>query len=270
MKKDAKKSKQKPKKPNSKKEKSQSLDIAAIVDSYRNNGGKLVDYVMDHFTRTQPVAMAQLRLAVEFRLRSACEDARLLDEDAAACGRPQIFFLTFIESVFSDTGFFPALCALAQNPLDRKTARPLADAIKRGEDGNAASVLIRFRERLRDGFNAEDALRWYGVEIGEELAKGNLRLLERIAEAAREIYKPTVQRWILRAWLPLALWQEIPASTREERLRAAWDVCKACGLSMPVFPEPTARKPYPVQDLIRMARRGIYSARLRVATSLGL
>lgn len=230
---------------------------ADLAERYRSNGEEFTLYLLDHYTKTEPDVMERMGLAIEVHLRASFASACTLDERAEACGEVGMFLRTFMNSVFCDPGFFRALFDVARVPFDKTALRPVAEAMERGEDTTAAYLLFYFRERLKDGFTPESTLRYYGEAIGAEIADGNIWLLERLADSSRQTYKHTSQRWMLRAWMPLALWQDVTAEEKERRLRAAWRVTKAAGLSIPDLPLPHGGKPYPIATLIASTKAAI-------------
>lgn len=222
-------------------------------------------HVAGRYEKLAPEIFRVPRGPIEFHLKRAFVDARTLDADATTAGTEAKFLAGFLQSVFFDEGFFQALRERARVPEDQKSLRAIRAAQKSGENERAAGALWLFRERLKDGWPARDALVWHRQEIGECLAEGSVWLLERLAESVRETYSPSPQRWLLRAWLPLALWQDVSTGERERRLRAAGEAETAIGQVLPPFPLPDGREPYPIATLLRTTRATIKRASRRKA-----
>lgn len=236
-------------------------DPAELAERYRECGGEFVSHIIEHVRTSLPEAVPWLSM-VRYQLLVAFDDARTLDERGAKANKVSVFLQSFMESVFNADGFYFALFERALLPADRRSMSPVHKAMERGEDTRAAWLLVWFREKMKDGWPVKDALRCHGKEIGELFAEGNDWLLERLSEAARKPYRRrSAHDWIVRAWLPLALWQEVSADEKVRRLHAAWKVQKKAGVQVPDWPEENAKDPYPVQALIRRARSTVKRAR---------
>jgi len=90
---------------------------------------------------------------------------------------------------------------------------PVQTALISGNDIALSAKLAThcFREALRDGFTPEEALQKTYLPFEKMQSAGHIRFFEELSEIVRKHRKKPFQRslkdWIIRAWLPLCLWE---------------------------------------------------------------
>jgi len=252
-------------------------DAARLAERYRAKPEAFTRAVIKHL-KALPHAQAwweeidaEQRAAMGGALSKAFSDACRLDSFAVVHGADPSFLSDFTRSVFADRGFLRWLVKVAFLREDGKSMRPINNARQVGTGESAAVIAWNIRERMKEGYSAEEALRLHRDVIGRQIEAGDVQLIKALAVVVDETHKPTLQRWIIRAWLPLALWQEVPPAQKEERLHAAWKVAKASGVPLDDWPksnkEAMKRKgaASPVLAMIRAARKEIERRQLQPA-----
>jgi hypothetical protein len=116
-----------------------------------------------------------------------------------------------------------AYCGLAWKVMglmtkpDRKKMKPIAEAFQRGPDYfTAATMIHELREYVRDGVPLADAVSWIGGRFpriadgaaGLEFFSNTLPAVLHDMQTKSERYGRGVKGWIMRAWIPLALWHD--------------------------------------------------------------
>lgn len=187
-------------------------EMAAAARSVLNHHRKHNSSVALFFTRS---ALAQMSQAVT--------DCRQLDIFRKAQGMDPLYVDAFI--VFNTAG---ALAGMQCRTMDEWKAinegkTPSFKAMKKGDEGKARRKrrLEQIRETIRDGWDASFALKVHSDGISESLEAGDTIFFEELGELLRGHRLKPLQRgltaWIVRAWLPLCLWECKPDADEAHR-----------------------------------------------------
>lgn len=231
------------------------------IEHYRLHIRRFLSDAIRYFSRADAARASSLDIALQRTLSESFTDASRLDEAAEHQGRERQFLGGYLRSVFESPGAFQAHCAVAEMPLPKEALRAAMLAVSRDESPDGPLIAYRFRNYLRDGYSAGEALSFLSVEISKEFENGNAWLLRTLADATRMKINPSLHGLIIRCWLPLALWNMDDIRSKECRLRAAWEVAQSAGMPVPEWPEPTGSNPYPITKLLARARSAIRTRR---------
>ena len=179
---------------------------------------------------------------IEGTLNTAFNDARRLDRLAYKLCFTGWFRRQLLDSLETGERAWNVVTAVTNLPKDMKVNLGLKKAKAEKKNIDPALWNREFRETLRDGWTAQAALAKYADRICSMVKRGRLDALEllgqTISEHSNKPLKRSLEAWVKRAWLPLALWQcdIIEASNR---LQAAHTVMsKSSFLNVIPFPVP--------------------------------
>lgn len=173
-------------------------------------------------------------LTLEAALSKALWDARLLDEHSKSVGRKEVFLQRLLHALATDQSAAARLLAYGQVRLDKKGMREVFLAWKRGEDGAPQMAAYEFRASLRDGWTPSQAVTINSAQLAEYSRKGDVSLILAMADAIKthkrkpEEMQWSNEAWLLRAWMPLVLWN-CKAAEIDRRVREAASLLKQVG-----------------------------------------
>ena len=169
----------------------------------------------------------------------AVDDATRLDVIANEFGKPEGLTAELMATLEKGDAAWIEIWKLARLPLNQKTTRGLFSGDRTAEE--RSWTLYVFRELLRDGTDLKYALTAIFPRIAE-FHIGDAKMILKLAKIIkRRLASPAsfargAEAWILRAWLPMGLWQLEP-KVCELRLRHGYELMKNAGVSMPAdFP----------------------------------
>ena len=130
---------------------------------------------------------------------------------------------------------------VARIDLDKKAVRGVLKADAGSPEHEASLLAFAFREKVLDGFTPQQALQFFADRINQAAQEGSAAAFLRLGDAVRGFMQNPDSRerhiaaWILRAWLPLSLW-ECNAADAQTRVKEGCDIQTAAGAVMPEFP----------------------------------
>lgn len=227
--------------------------VAQIVKHLRENSDAITAYI-NELCDTHHEALNEFqRSAIHSYAYKAFLDAKSLDYEDDS----EDFLTLFIFSTL-DSGFVSEILYFEKFPFNKKSMRLAFNEYKASGNIRTGFITFHFREYLRDGFSIERAHEFLAEEIAEEIKTGNFKLLTTLAEIKKKplpTHSPT--GWIIRAWIPLALWQTEERDVLERRVKRARLALFKAGANVPDIPEPTEGNPYPIMKLILSVRSKI-------------
>ncbi|MFZ4595983.1 MAG: hypothetical protein ACOYOF_17115 [Verrucomicrobiaceae bacterium] len=182
---------------------------------------------------------------VKIDMMQATGDCRALDSRCRKKGLEPIYvdaFASFHEKLAIDALHFRA-CEQIKEMSAGKKPQSKARAAGDYEQSAAKLVLHRIKERMRDGNTCAESLQHESGMIQRMATDGNtgffVSLGSLVSEAKRKPEKYSdrpLSGWILRAWLPLCLW-ECPADGVEahQRIERAAELLDKAAPSYPQF-----------------------------------
>lgn len=189
----------------------------------------------NHYRKTAPSCARLLIRSAQNQLHQALADCRQLD----LCLKQKEMDPVYVENftVFTTKEALAGIHCLLRNQYEafRQGKTPTFQAMLKGnfEQAKGKRVLERITESFRDGFDESVALQLHAESIGEMASRGNAKFfmdLRELLRANRENpYRRGLMDWIIRAWLPLCLWEcEPDGNEAYRRMNDAADL-----LSMP-------------------------------------
>ena len=185
-----------------------------------------------HYKAADPQRVWHLLRLIQIHMMRCTADCRELDRLRHARGDEPLFVEAF--ATFDDQRVFDALHFRACEQI--KAEKPLGDRAKR----LSATVLGIVKDRMRDGCTSTEVLKAESRLIERMASEGNTAFFEALGallnEARRrpEKYsKRTLSDWIVRAWLPLCLW-ECPINGIEAHTRIT-EAASLLGLEAPAM-----------------------------------
>lgn len=214
------------------------------IEAIRKEARRHVAHFLNHYRKVDRGWMRQHGKQLLYLLKTAIGDVCSLEEGAITHNLPGGFWDTF-EKGLHMSGFTKALECIANLKRDQRRSRGMKKAVGT-DDFDAEFWLFTIREKLREGWTTADVLKFYAEEI--ERCFRSLTIWQKLARTVlNERGQPTREELVRRAFLPLALWEEIDVGEKVLRLRRAFDVCKANGANLPAWGVDKWGKPAPKQ-----------------------
>jgi hypothetical protein len=147
----------------------------------------------------------------KWHLERAVRDCRTLDESEE---NKDAFFLKRFLTAMQAADSVSWIHGFVIYPMDGRAMREIKEAAKKSPEHERNALTIHhLRELVRDKFSPSDALIGIAAEIKIGLEAGDVDLFERLGLELERMrkqpqnYGRSVEAWIRRAWLPLALWE---------------------------------------------------------------
>ncbi|MBL9145336.1 MAG: hypothetical protein JNM99_16785 [Verrucomicrobiaceae bacterium] len=183
-------------------------------------------------------------LGVKRCLSQAYDDARQLDAwatSSAICWDFRNGFVDSLKQLEAANAFFQ----VGRLAWDAKATREIQRASREGRDTTLPLLTYGLRELLRDGWNWQQVRAEKAKEqIEDALQQGLPGAFAAIGAVEKANERKPLMRsaegWILRAWLPLALWRCQNNGEIEMQVRRAYDLLVSIDVPMPPLPAPTA------------------------------
>lgn len=214
-------------------------EVAATPAALPCGGEAALACLREYYAPLEPEAVEWMLLLARGILDRAATDRAMLDVHARDRSQAPVPFRLDVPAVLE------SVRVLAERRQQAFSAgkRPMDAAMLRGEWEDAADkrALHDFRETLRDGWEPARALELHADVIAGRAAACRVFFFESLGVILKEYrltpakYERTLSDWMVRLWLPLALW-ECPADGNEAFAR----VCAAASLMGGPVPSLTA------------------------------
>jgi len=189
-----------------------------------------------HYKKETPKYWQFMVHAARIQMNQAVMDCRELDSLREERGLPQLFMDAF--AVFNNSDALAGINCRSYAEYVAVSGRktPSSKALGLGKNEVVRKLILeRFRETLRDGRTIEYALALHEGSIQKMAEKGLGTFFEDLGHTLRKHrrtpFKRSLTDWIIRAWLPLCLWECDPnGHEAHERFCHATDLL---GLNFP-------------------------------------
>jgi hypothetical protein len=205
----------------------------------RSSQAKALRILRRHYRQYMPGHVGAMVGRARLGMLQTIVDCTALDQHLADRGEAPRYMSDF--ATFHSEGALRGLHCLAIDSLTkaRKKPTPMQSAFKNGDErtGTAKFILHRVRERLRDGWNLDQTIQLESDQITKMAREGNSAFFANLGEIMKDrVRKPksferTTTGWILRAWLPLCLWECAPDGS--EAYGRCMDAADLIGIPMP-------------------------------------
>jgi hypothetical protein len=178
----------------------------------RKEMAAIVRTVLNHYRQHRPHQAHFFASSALMQMMQAIGDCRQLDLFKAASGCEPLY-LPSLE--FNTQGALAGIhCrAMAEIRAFQGSKKPRFAAIKVGDSDGAQrkTILEVIREKIRDGWDVGFVLKVNADAIQGMVDAGDAKFFEELGEVLRGHRRKPLQRglteWIVRAWLPLCLWE---------------------------------------------------------------
>lgn len=170
----------------------------------------------NHYRQVMPEHWRFMVRSARIQMHQAVMDCRELDKLRAGHGLPPLFVDAFTEYDHADA--LAGIHCRAYTELRElaKGKKPFHSSNGKEDPGKFEwkFTLERFRESLRDGRSVEQVLERFSDRISSLAGQGQAGFFEDLGDLLRKHRRTPFQRsltgWIVRAWLPLCLWECAP------------------------------------------------------------
>lgn len=215
------------------------------IEAIRKEARRHVVYLLRFYRKRERDWMRQHGKRLLYHLKTATQEVCTLEEGAIMHNLPGGFWDTFEKALYKPD-FWKAFVRIANVKADKRRSRGMVEALGTNKF-EAEFYLFKIREKLREGWATADVLKNYAEEI--EHCFRDLKTWQKLARTVLDQRsQPSREELVRRAFLPLALWEEIEVSEKEERLRRAYDVCKATGMNLPPWGIDKGANPHPTKS----------------------
>ncbi len=125
---------------------------------------------------------------------------------------------------------------------DKKATRTVKDAHVAGKDTTVPILAFRFRELLRDGNSWEQTVQICSYAVNQAIRDGREHLFSSLGDIEKrfrsnpEDFVRSAEAWMIRAWLPLGLWN-CDSREAEQRVKEAHHCLTSGGGRLPHLPD---------------------------------
>lgn len=194
----------------------------------------------NHYRSEGPIVQRLMMTSIHHQMKRALQDCKSLDWHRVERGNPPIYVEGY--TYYESKGALDALHirALAWCNELREMKRPWLAAASKGDQQTALGkmTLEMVKESIRDLWSPDQAWEINSEQIQQRQNEKNLGFSKDFGEFLRRHSTSThrsVSEWILRAWLPLCLWEcGKDGADAHDRCVAAGDLI---GLAVPSFTE---------------------------------
>jgi hypothetical protein len=201
-------------------------------------------------------------LTIRATLTKSLDDAQNLDGYAAQEKCSACFLPIFLKALIERDDALTVLFEVGRVRFDKRGMREVDSAMSAGKEFGPHLAAFEFRETLRDGWTPAQAVKINSHQIAEYAKQGDIFLVCAVAQAIKrcegspERFVRSAEAWLLRAWLPLALWT-CESAEMERRARMAFQLLRKNGANIPPLPKGSAfdRLASKVRQTIKRGRR---------------
>ncbi len=180
-------------------------------------------------------------LTTRATLTKVLDDAQNLDGYLSEMGKAAMFLPRLNQALFEREDALQTVLDYGRVRFDKKGMREVYLAMSKGEEFGPQMAAFEFRESLRDGWSPSQAVLIHSPRIAEYSRIGDTSLVLAIADAIKKqkrspkAFQRSVEAWLLRAWVPLALWT-CEGRRMDERITEAANVLSRNGVPFQHIP----------------------------------